>query len=127
MGSLRLAVESHVFDLPCRLKELDPTLEVWYNTVSGKYEVWGVDAARQRYCLGAWPFLDARVERAVRRGYWLARNTGDPYRAVIREQDEAEYSEERRLEREREDLPRVVKSETRWLIGGQWRGWRAEQ
>lgn len=123
---LRLQIRDHVFDIPRRLREIDPDLEVWYNTVSNKFEVWGTDAALRRYCLGSWPYLDVRVERAVRRGYWLAHNTGDPYRALVKTQDELEYKEEKRREREREGLPNLVRGETFWLVRGQWRGWRAD-
>lgn len=123
---VRLPIEQHVFDVPRRLKEIDPELEVWYNRISGMFEVWGKDAADRLYCLGSWPRLDVRVVHAVRKGYWLAWNTGDPYRAVIREQDELEYKEEKRIEQEREELPNIVRGETRWLTGGQWRGWSEE-
>jgi len=119
---IRVQIKQHVSDVPRRLVEIDSELEVWYNLFSEMFEVWGKDAADRRYCLGTWPRLDVRVVRAVRKGYWLARNTGDPYRAVIREQNDQEYKEDKRLEQEREELPNIIKGETRWLIGGQWRG-----
>lgn len=124
--SIRRQIVDHVFDIPRRLREIDPRLEVWYNTVSGKFEVWGVDATGSNYCLGTWPYLDVRVERAVQKGYWLAHNTGDPYRAIVREQDAEEYCAKKQVERDAEYLANVVKGETRWLTGGQWRGWRCD-
>ncbi|MGQ9698972.1 MAG: hypothetical protein ACUVRO_13395 [Armatimonadota bacterium] len=121
---MRVQVVAHAYDIPRRLREIDPELTVWYNFATKMYEVVGVDAAGRHYQLGAWPYLDARVERAVRKGYWLARNTGDPYKEVIRQQDEEEYRDELQFRKELQEARYGVVDCMRWS-GGQWRGWGA--
>ncbi len=119
---MRIPLRTSAYSIPERLKEIDPRLKVYFNTDKQKYEVFGVDAAHQEYHLGEWLYLDQRVLRDVRKGYWLARNTGDPYKQVIRDLDEQDYLEDRQLSKDTEEMAYRVKDRLRWM-GGQWRGW----
>lgn len=75
----------HVCSIPERLRELDPTLRVFFNPDTQKYEIWSIDAAQEGYCLGDFSVLDARVVAAVRKGMWLMHNKVRPWREFLGE------------------------------------------
>ncbi len=95
-----IEIESHAADLPRRLKEIDPDLWVAFNTAKGKYQVWGLDLASRPYPLASFDHLDGRVEDAIRRAYWVARNTGNPYRKQLEGIARAEDRQARADEKE---------------------------
>ncbi|BCV23298.1 hypothetical protein [Gelria sp. Kuro-4] len=97
-----LEVSSHVFDIPERLKEVDPQLRVLFNTDRQQYEVWGRDLYGP-YMLVAFKELDQRALTAVRYGYWVARNTGWPYKHLLQKQADIDYrAEQARYQKLRE-------------------------
>jgi hypothetical protein len=99
---MRLPVETHVFDIPQRLREIDPALRVLFNTDKQTYEVWGRDL-HGPYLMASFHELDQRVLTAVRRGYYMARSTGMPYHELLREQEQIDYrAEQARFQRLRD-------------------------
>lgn len=94
---MRIPVESHVLDIPRRLREVtrDPSIRVYFNTDNQQYEIWGVDAASTPYLMARYPYLDARVEYDFAAAYWRAWRTGNPYKVLLRMMDEREYQKER--------------------------------
>lgn len=121
---MRVPVESHSMDIPKRLREIDPELRVMYNTERQDYEVWGRDVSGP-YLMARFRELDGRVLDAVRHGYWLAQNTGAPYREMLRQQAKEDYEAERRRARELADLDRAFREDMRGLFRKLWPGWRA--
>lgn len=122
--TLEIPIESNVYRVPERLREIDPNLRVTFHVPSQAYRVWGVDGDGDPYILQTFPYLDARVVRAVKRGYWIARNTGAPYTHMLRRQAEEEYALERRRERDLLDLERNVHEDMSGLFRELWPGWR---
>lgn len=99
---MRIELRSHVCDIPQRLREIDPALRVYFNSDTQKFEVWGRDI-RGPYLLASFDELDNRAVAAVRRGYFIARNTGEPYRQMLKEQELLDYrAEQARFERLRD-------------------------
>jgi len=80
---MMVELTSHVFDIPERLRELDPTLRVFFNSDTQKYEIWGLDEAREEYCLGEFSVLDCRVVAEVRKGIWLMCNKVRPWQEFL--------------------------------------------
>jgi len=95
---VRIPVESHVLDIPRRLREVtrDPNIKVYFNTETQQFEVWGVDAASTPYLMARYATLDARAEYDFAAAYWRAWRTGNPYKLLLRRIDEIEYERERR-------------------------------
>lgn len=94
---MRVPVESHVLDIPARIREVtgDDNLKVYYNTDARMFEVWGVDAAYTSYVISRFPYLDERVVVALQEAYWVARTTGEPYKKLLRKFDEMDYRREK--------------------------------
>jgi len=94
---MRVLVESHVLDIPVRIREVtgDDNLKVYYNTDARMFEVWGVDAAYTPYVISRFPYLDERVVVALQEAYWVARTTGEPYKKLLRKFDEMDYRREK--------------------------------
>ncbi len=110
--------------IPERLREIDPALRVLFNTDTQQFEVWGLDKSGP-YLIARFRELDCRVLNAVRYGYWLARNTGAPYTALLRQQAKEDYEAERRRARGLADLERAFREDMRGLFRQLWPGWRA--
>lgn len=92
---MRHPVETNVYLIPERLKEIDPNLKVAFNDKNQSYEVWGVDAMSTPYILSSFKDLDARVVYAIREAYVVAQSTGDPYRHMLRQFDRNDEMRER--------------------------------
>lgn len=92
---MRLNVETHVYHIPERLREIDPKLSVKFNTDTQLYEVWGEDIASSPYVLGRFSALDARVVYAVRESYVIAERTGNPYKEILKQFDRNDEQRER--------------------------------
>ncbi|NPV89125.1 hypothetical protein HPY42_06465 [Coprothermobacteraceae bacterium] len=117
-------METHPLDIPQRLQEIDPELRVLFDTDRQDYTVWGLGRSGP-YILARFRELDCRVLNAVRYGYWLARNTGAPYTALLRQQAQEDYEAERRRQRGLADLERAFREDMRGLFRKLWPGWRA--
>lgn len=99
---MRIEIQSHVTDIPQRLREIDPALRVYFNTDKQVFEVWGRDL-HGPYLMASCDDLDERVLRATRYGYYVARNTGYPYKHLLQEQELNDYrAEQARFERLRD-------------------------
>lgn len=92
---MRIPLETSVYKIPERLKEIDPSLNVVFNTNTGQYEVWGVDISSTPYILSGFPYLDARVVYTIREAYVVAHSTGDPYKVLLRKFDRNDELRER--------------------------------
>lgn len=111
---MKVEVVSHVFDIPRRLREIDPNLRVFYDTTRGHYEVWGRDIVGP-YLMATFGYLDCRVEDAIRKAYSRAFNTGRPYKQLLYEQEINDYiAEQERLKRI-EDLQYGFRSDMRFF------------
>lgn len=111
---MRVEVRSHVYDIPQRLREIDPALRVCFNTDTQYYEVWGLDL-QGPYLMAKFDALDCRVVDAVRKGYFLANSTGQPYKAVMREHESAlALAENARLQRLK-DIEYGIKHDLKFL------------
>lgn len=94
---MRIPVKSNAYDIPRRLAEIDPSLQVFFNTDRQCYEVFGRDL-RGPYLMASFAELDCRVETAIYKAYNAAHNTGRPYKHLLRQQEiEDAKAEERRL------------------------------
>ncbi len=120
---MRLEIKAHVYGIPRRLREIDRSLRCFFNTATQKYEVWGMDAHFKPYRLGVWDELDQRVLTAVRKGYWLARNTGDPYRYYLRELDEHEENLERQWQKEVSEITYGMQDDFKYFGREVYPGW----
>ncbi|WP_026487643.1 hypothetical protein [Caldanaerobius polysaccharolyticus] len=117
-----LEVKTHVYNIPERLKEIDPNLRVFFNTDTQQYEVWGRDLYGE-YELGSFSYLDQRVIRDIRYGYWLANNTGRPWKEFLRQlrrRKDAADEEEVKYWR---DLDYALQDDFRWFGRTLYPGW----
>ena len=117
-----IEVKTHVYDIPARLKSVDDNLRVFFNTDTQEFEVWGRDL-RGEYQLGSFPYLDARVEREVRIGYWLARNTGRPWKEFLKKLRERRAKEEEAEAKYLRDLDYALDDDFRWFGRTLYPGW----
>lgn len=123
---MRLLVTSHVVDIPRRLKEIDPNIEVAFNTDTQKFEVWGRDV-RGPYLMASYDELDARVLADVRKAYFVARSTGTPYREMLRRQAKLDYEAERARQRFLKNVSEGFKDDFKFFGKDVYPGWRAGQ
>ncbi len=111
---MRLPIETHVYDIPQRLREIDPALRVCFNTDTQKFEVWGRDLCGP-YILAVFDSLDCRAVDAVRKGYFLASSTGQPYKAVMQEHESAlALAENARMQRLK-DIEYGIRNDLRFI------------
>lgn len=111
---MRIPVETHVYNIPQRLREIDPALRVFFNTDTQKYEVWGRDL-HGPYLMASFSFLDARVEEAVRKGYHIAHSTGRPYKTLLQEQKIEDEIAEKRWWARLEDIYYGIKDDLKFM------------
>lgn len=112
--SLRLEVKTHVFDIPQRLQEIDPTLRVLFNTAKQVFEIWGRDI-RGPYLITGCGELDQRVLLAVRQGYFCARSTGRPYEKLLSKQEMVDYAAKQAQRKRLQDIEYGIKDDLKYL------------
>lgn len=118
----RVAVETHISGVPELLRQIDPDLKVFYNMRDHVYEVWGFDA-RGPYMLGAWNTLGQHVVEAVRKGYWLARNTGKPWNKFLQELRRRREEDDLQEAKFLNDLDLALQDDFRWFGRTLYPGW----
>lgn len=120
---MRIPIQRHVLDVPQRLREIDPDLSVVYNQATKKFDVVGKDLYGP-YVLASFDTLDSRVVDSVRRGYFIARNTGAPWKALLREQAELDYLAERDRKKSIQALNEGFRDDMRFAGQSVAPGWR---
>jgi len=117
-----LEVKTHVYDIPKRLKEIDKNLKVFFNTDTQEYEIWGRDLQGE-YLVASFPYLDQRVVREVRIGYWMADNKSRPWKEFLHKlrnrRDEVEEADAKFLR----DLDYALNDDFRWFGRTLYPGW----
>lgn len=100
-------IKSTVYDIPARLKEIDPSLFLAYNAKEDRIEIHSTENKGNTFYMVA-PFMDSRLIDLVK------------YNSYIRQQDLIRYLDaenekaEQRMEREKKSWMQDVISETRW-------------
>lgn len=117
-----IEVKTHVYDIPRRLKEIDPNLKVFYNTDTGEYEIRGIDRMGE-YILGSYSYLDQRVERDIRIGYWMVNNLSRPWKAFLQKLREERERLEAQESKYFEELDYALKDDFRWFGRTLYPGW----